>query len=372
MKRWRFRQDSTGALIREQVAKLEAESSLSGRAPSRDAIAELNDLESLAEARRRVQRHQWRPWLAGAGLALLAPILFLSAKRQTEATFVATVSAPTVHLDVDKSLEFRSIRGISVRLAGLEIDGLAAGPQVQAPAGSSVNVHILAGETVLQSFVAVSGTNLSVSREPLSNALHFHVECQTAGTCAGVHFLAVTGQGTPKRTPSRTVDRLSSARPVRLRMSGATADISIQMQDSAPQILVSDAEVSGLSFLDVKENPSASDARRMAWSGVQGGMVRLLATDRETILGEGEWVTISGSRLRLNRLVAGDSGITVQIRGQASELQTATGGYVRDLKPTLMEALVSAYQRKIQTAWAIVYIVLLFALRAVGFFLGDR
>jgi hypothetical protein len=231
---------------------------------------------------------------------------------------------------------------------------------------------VLPGQLVLQSFVAAAGTDLSVSREPLSNALHFHVECQAQRTCAGAHFLAVASQGTNSGAMPRSVGRLASARPVRLRLTGQTADISIQLRDSLPVILISDAEVSAVSFLDVKENPSASDARRIAWSGVQGGAVRLLATERETALGEGEWITISGSRLRLNRLVIKTAGITVQIRGQASELQTATGGYVRNLKPTVMEALVAAYQRKVQTAWAIIYVVVLLALRALGFLLGER
>ena len=48
---------------------------------------------------------------------------------------------------------------------------------------------------------------------------------------------------------------------------------------------------------------------------------------------------------------------------------------IGDLGPAAyawMDALVSAYQRKFQTAWALVYVGALLALRVLTFFLGDR
>lgn len=232
------------------------------------------------------------------------------------------------------------------------------------PSDSVANVLVIDGILSLQSLDLPDSSELSLTYRSDSARLQLHVECPSATACGDGRLLGVRRGLAGKKSALQLRRDLDGSVPVILRFAGKSVDLSLNLVGKLPIPLLSDADISHVSFLDLRGTPSQADGASLAWSGVRGGTVQIPEINGSATLAVGEWVEISGSRLRVARVVATDSALDSYIRGDADRLALASGNRVRDLQPTWFEWIVARYSRHLQIGWGIVVLLSALMVRA--------
>lgn len=353
--------------IKEKLALLETQLSETGRLDIVE-VDQLRALDALLDAAHREALFRLRPWLLGLLVGVLLACGTLLSCHESITTFSATITAPTVHMRVHGTIPLENIGSNQPLIAGWVVDSLFLPKDMTSPRTIRRDEGFRLGQRlILQTLDVPNFADLSFSYRS-DSSLQMHLECPSRTECRGTQLIGIV-QDISTRLPKNPVDSRVRSSPIRFSLSENSADLSLGRITS--YTLLSNLDVAELTFLDAREAPLASKGTEMLWSGVQAGDIHLPDLQQTVSLVPGDWINVSGARLRVARLFIQDSTLVLMARGKASTLDLVNAGATRTLKPTIMELLVAKYQWRAQLIWGALALSLWFFLRLVGSFWGK-
>lgn len=125
--------------------------------------------------------------------------------------------------------------------------------------------------------------------------------------------------------------------------------ISIMLRDTS-QWKFRDISISGIDFLE--ESPPGSGK---FISSIISGNVKVLETDKETRLEEGDWLLLKKLQNRRIQITKSDSNLKIHFEGEVSNVRAGSELFEKNLKPTIIEYLY--YAKSFAFFWSCVVFI---------------